>query len=139
MTNFDTIFDNACNAAGLSWLFIYDNKDRNLKVDGEMTDVPCVLRWFREEVLPLFDQLQRVERTMLLYIVHVGFESTSSEDINENLEDVMNKFIAFRDYMKRAGVEVAINGRPFPQWEQTDYDEYGLVFNLTVKYSICQP
>lgn len=138
MTNFDNIFNDACNAAGLSWLFIYDNKDRNLNVDGEMTDVPCVLRWFREEVLPLFDQLQRVERTMLLYIVHVGFESTTSEDINENLEEVMNKFIVWREYMKRAGVEVTVNGRPFPQWEQTDYDEYGFVFNLTVKYSICQ-
>lgn len=138
MTNFDTIFDNACKHSGLSWLFVYDNKDRNIKIDGELTDLPCVLRWFREETLPLFDQLQRVERTMLLYIVHVGFDSTTSEDINENLESVMNQFTKWRNYMKRSGVEVTINGRPFPQWEQTDADEYGLVFNLTVKYSICQ-
>lgn len=138
MTNFDTIFDNACKQSGLSWLFVYDNKDRNIKINGELTDLPCVLRWFREETLPLFDQLQRVERTMLLYIVHVGFDSTTSEDINENLDSVMNQFIQWRNYMKRSGVEVTINGRPFPQWEQTDEDEYGLVFNLTVKYSICQ-
>lgn len=138
MTQLDTIFDNACTAAGLSWLFVYDTPDRNIKIDGDVTQYPCVLRLFRETVRPLFDQLQRVERSMSLYIVHAGFTIDTSEQLNINLDEIMNAFIIWRESMRRAGVEVIINGAPFPTWEVTDMDEYGYTFDLTLRYSICQ-
>lgn len=138
MTQFDEIFHSAATQADLSWVFVYDDADRNLKVDGEITDYPCILRLFRESVLPLFDAQEGVQRSMSLYIAHTGFEADTSEQINENLEDIIRAFIVWREAMRRAGVEVSINGNPYPSWELADMDVYGYVFDLTVKYSICQ-
>lgn len=137
MTKFDEIFDNATTTANIDWVFVYSNADRNISVDSKVYDYPCIFRAFRETVNPLFDNRQNVEREMMLYIVHVGFADETAEQLNENLQEIMDKFIIWREAMRRAGVEVTINGRPFPNWEQTDLDEYGYVFNLTVKYSLC--
>ena len=137
MNVIDTIFDRACQTANLTWNFVYDDANRSLKVDGEVMQYPCALRLFRESVLPLFDQQQRVERSMNMYIVHAGFDSDTSEKINENLDEIMSAFVVWRDAMRRSGVEVVINGRPFPAWELTDLDEYGYIFDLTLKYSLC--
>jgi hypothetical protein len=138
MTKFDTIFNDSAIGAGLSWVFMYDNADRSIRIDSEVTDYPCILRSFRESTVPLFDAQQRWEKQLLLYIVHTGFASDTSEQLNENLEEIMLKFIQWRELMRRAGVEVTINSKPFPQWEQTDDEEYGYIFDLTCKYSICQ-
>jgi hypothetical protein len=138
MTTFDTIFEAAAKTAGLSWLFVFDNKDRNIKVDRAMETLPCILRSFNETLQPMFDPMQRVEREMSLYIIHVGFTKHTSEQLNINLEDIMTRFITFREAMRTAGVEVTITQKPFPNWEQTNYNEYGYVFNLRCKYSICQ-
>ena len=138
MTNFDTIFNAAAEAAGLSWVFVYENTDRTLKVDSEVRDYPCILRGFRETVQPLFNARQQWERTMNLYIIHAGFRNDTAEQINENLEEIMSAFIVWRESMRRSGVEVTLNSRPFPNWEQTNLDEYGYVFELTCKYTVCQ-
>lgn len=138
MNKFDTIFNAAAQAADINWIFSYDNADRNLKIDGEIFDYPCIIRMFREPVQPLFDSRENVERGLSLYIVHVGFEDATSEEINEHLDEIMAKFVLWREAMRRAGVEITINGRPFPAWELTDLDEYGYVYDLTAKYSTCQ-
>lgn len=137
MTNFDTIFNAAAKAAGLSWVFVYENTDRTLKVDSEVRDYPCILRSFRETVQPLFNVRQQWERTMNLYIIHAGFRNDTAEEINEHLEEIMSAFVVWREYMRRDGIEVTISGRPFPNWEQTNLDEYGYVFDLTCKYTVC--
>jgi hypothetical protein len=138
MTQFDTIFNQAACDAGFSWTFVYSNSDRSMKIDRTITDYPCILRAFREETLPLRDPLERWEKQLNLYIIHTGFESDTSEQLNMNLEEIMRSFLVWLDTMERNGVDVTINGRPFPNWAQTDLDEYGYVFDLTCRYSVCQ-
>jgi hypothetical protein len=138
MTKLDTIFDTCASASGFSWIFVYENADRNVKVDRDIDVYPCILRAFNEPTVPLFDAQSRMEKEMSLYIIHKGFTQQTAEEININLEEIMTKFVAFRELLRRAGVEVIMNGRPFPNWERTNGDEYGYVFNLTIRYSICQ-
>lgn len=139
MTKYDTIFNQAAITAGFSWNFVYDNADRSVQLDSTIECYPCILRSFQESVEPLFDEQQRVRRTMSLYIIHVGFTHVTAEEINVNIEDVLQKFIVFREHLRRSGVQVTFNGSPFPNWQRTDMDEYGLVINLTCVYSSCLP
>ena len=138
MTNFDTIFDTAARAVSLDWVYVYNNADRNIRISREVEKYPVIFRAFSEPLLPLFDAQERVQRDMMLYFAHVGFSQCTAEEMAEHIETLMNQFIAFRELLRNAGVEVNLQGSPFPQWEQTNLDEYGLVFNLSVKYSICQ-
>jgi hypothetical protein len=138
MTTFDTLFDAAAEAAKISWAYVYNNADRNIRIDREIQKYPCIFRAFSEPLLPLFDTQQRVQRDMLLYFAHVGFQHFTAEEKAEHIEGLMNQFITFRESLRSVGVEVNLIGSPFIQWEQTNLDEYGIVFNLSVKYSICQ-
>lgn len=136
MTALDTIFNNSAKAVGLAWFIVEDVPDRTQHASKQYK-FPCIWRNFNESITPLFDNGQRVEREMSLYFVQIGFSKLTKETINENIEDLMTKYIAFKDLMNRAGVELSFNGKPFPNWKQTNYDEYGLVINLTARYSLC--
>ena len=139
MTTFDTIFDAACVYAGLDWCYVTDNADRNLQVDAANEVYPRIWRTMVEPLTPLFDSLERVERQLSLYIVEIGFNGDLTKtELVERLEDIMNRFILWRTYMRNNGIEVVITGQPFPNWEQTPLDEYGYVINLTCRYTICQ-
>lgn len=137
MTVFDTIFQECAFESGFSWSFVYGQKDKNIITDRNITDYPCILRTFNEPLQPLFDPQQRVSRDLNLYIIHLGFKKDSSEDINVNLESIMLNFVAFRELLRRKGIDVVLNSKPFPNWQTLDCDEYGYVFNLTCTYSLC--
>ena len=134
MTIFDTIFNNACIEAGFTQYIVYSNKDRDIKTDRHVTSFPALFRQFTEELRPLFDEQQRYERNMVLYCAHVGFIKATPEDISVNLEDIMDKFVVFREYLRRHNIQVEFTNSPFPQWEVTKVDDYGYVFNLKLTY-----
>ena len=136
MTNFDTIFNQSAESAGLA-TFIVENMPDRATHAATQYKFPCIWRNFNETFQPLFDNQQRYEREMSLYFVHIGFSKLSKETINVNIESLMAQFLVFKDKMNRAGVELLLNGKPFPNWKQTNYDEYGIVFNLTARYTIC--
>lgn len=136
MTAFDTIFNDCANAVGLSWFIVENNPDRNIKASTQY-NFPCIWRNFNEPTQPLFDNQQRFEKEMSLYFVQIGFDKRTKETINEHLHDFLLKYIAFKDLMQRKGIELSFTSKPFPNWKQTNYDDYGIVFNLTARYSLC--
>lgn len=136
MTAFDKIFNDSAKAVGLDWFLVEDVPDRTTHA-AKQYKFPCIWRDFNEPVQPLFDNGQRLERDLSLYFVQVGFSKLPKEKVNENIHDLMLKYIDFKDLMQRAGVELSFTSKPFPNWKQTNYDDYGLVINLTAKYSLC--
>jgi len=134
MTTFDTILNNACIEAGFQQIIVYSNKDRDIKTDRHATAFPVMFRAFSEHIQPLFDEQQRYERIMTLYCAHVGFTKATPDDISVNLEDLMDRFIVFREYLRDSKIQVAFTTAPFPQWEMTKADDYGLVFNVKMTY-----
>lgn len=138
MTRFDTVFDTACQTAGLGWVSVYDTQDKQLKADKQISMYPCVLRSFSEPVTPLYDIQNRFIREMNLYIIHVGFTHKTPELINEDLEDIMTRFNLMRDYMRRHGCEIEFLTAPLPSWQQFgNVDEFGFVYSLKVTYKSC--
>jgi hypothetical protein len=138
MTDFDTKFNEAAEIAELSWVYVLSNQDRNTTIDSKQITYPCIFRSFSEPTKPLFDMLQRYERDMSLYIVAIGFQKATTEQISEDLEDIMARFVILREELRRRGIEIEFKETPFPNWEKTEIDEYGIVFNVTAKYTICQ-
>jgi len=134
MTAFDKIFSDCAKQVGLAWFIVENNPDRNIKAATQY-QFPCIWRNFNEPTQPLFDNHQRFEKEMSLYFVHVGFDKLTKEKINENLHDFLLKFVSFKDLMYRKGIELSFTSKPFPNWKVTNYDEYGIVFNVTAKYS----
>lgn len=136
MTAFDQIFSDCAKAVGLAWFIVENNPDRNIKAATQY-QFPCIWRNFNEPTQPLFDNQQRFEKEMSLYFVHVGFDKLPKEKVNEYLHDFMLKYIDFKDLMQRKGIELSFTSKPFPNWMQTNYNDYGIVFNLTARYSLC--
>lgn len=137
MTTFDTYFDLAAKEADLSWCFVYDNSSRNIEIDRKLNKFPVIFRSFSEPLQPNFNKRNSFDREMSLYICEVGFDNATSEVLSSNLELIMSKFIIFRNFLRRKGIELTFTQKPFPNWMQTNYKEYGYVFNLTANYSTC--
>ena len=136
MTAFDTILNNSAKAVGLNPYIIEDIPDRNAKANINFK-FPAIWRNFNEPFQPLFDNNQLYEREMSLYFVHVGFDKFSKELINEHIQEMMYKYEIFKYLMQRAGIMLTFTSKPFPNWKQTNYNEFGIVFNLTATYSKC--
>jgi len=136
MTAFDQIFNDCAKSVGLAWFLTENLPDQNIRA-GNQYKFPCIWRNFNEPFQPLFDNSQSYEREMSLYFVHIGFDKLAPEKINENILDLMYKYEAFKDLMQRRGILLSFSQKPFPNWKQTNYNEYGIVFNLTATYSKC--
>lgn len=137
MTVFDQIFNDCALQVGLSWYLVENNPDRSAQAQNNYK-FPCIWRNMNEPTQPLFDNFQRFEKELSLYFCEVGFTKLAKTTVNENTHNLMLKYIAFKDLMQRKGVELSFTSKPFPNWKQTNYDEYGIVFNLTAKYTVCQ-
>lgn len=136
MTQFDIIFDSCAKQSGLAW-YLVDKLPQAGVQGAKQYKYPCIWRNFNEQFQPLFNLTRQVEREMSLYFVEIGFTKKTKEMINEDFENLMTKYVSFRDLMYRRGIDLQFTQKPFPNWKQTDYDEYGIVFNLTAKYSEC--
>lgn len=144
MTQFNTIFDECAKKSGLSWDFIFGDRDSNTIVNRNREEFPNIQRSFSEPLKPIFDQLGRVSREINLYILNLEFFDTNnniiSEDVGAGLDDIMLKFISFRNLMRRKGIEIELTRTPYPLWQQFDCNEYGYVFDFNAIYSLnlCQ-
>lgn len=136
MTAFDTILNNSAKAAGLNPYIVADLPERNAKANINYK-FPAIWRNFYEPFQPLFDNNQQYERQMSLYFVHLGFDKYSKEIVNEHILDLMYQYEKFKDLMQRAGIMLTFREQPLPNWKQTNYNEFGIVFNLTATYSKC--
>ena len=137
MTAFDRIFDESAKASGLSWIYLYGAKEANALIDRHEEKYPCIIRAFAEPLQPLFDAQSRVTRQLNLYIINTKFQDEESDVVTAGFEEIMTKFIAFREFLRRAGIQVEMTQTPFPNWQNFDCDEYGYIFNLNCTYSLC--
>lgn len=137
MTQFDTIFSESAKSAVINWCIV-DSLTEQAQQTLKVKKYPCIWRNSTEEkTTPLFDNLDRVQKRMSLYFVELGFNKVTQESRNENMEALLERFLVFRDKMKRSGIEVELDGDPFPNWRQTNLEDYGIVFNITCKYKLC--
>jgi len=136
MTNFDTIFDSCAKQVKLNWYLVEKLPQSNLQASKQYK-FPCIWRNFNEPFQHLKNETRQIEREMSLYFVEIGFKNKSKELINEDIEGLMEDFLDFRDLMYRRGIDLQLTSKPFPNWEQTDYSDYGIVFNLTATYNEC--
>lgn len=136
MNKFDTAFDKAAKAAGIDWAFALSIKDRNVRFNKKTT-YPCIWRTASEPTKPLFDAQDRMQKKLSLYFVHVGFSKITIERMNEHLDSLMEKFLLFRNSMRSDGYDVQFTQDPYPAWDATSYDEFGIIFNISVTYHQC--
>ena len=136
MTAFDTIFKNSCEQAGFGTYIFADNPDRATHAKY-ITKYPCAWRTLNEPLTPLYDNFNRVQRDLSVYFVELGFDKSTKEKINESIESMFDKFLVFRDLMQRSGIELTMNGAAQPSYMTTNFNEFGLIINLTAKYNLC--
>lgn len=136
MTAFDTIFKQSAESAGFGTYIFRSEPDRTTHAKY-MTKFPMAWRTINEPQTPLYDSFDRVQRDVSVYFVHVGFDRLTTEAVNEGLEDIITRFIEFRDLIQRAGIEVIQNNPAQPSFKTTNFDEFGFIINLTFKYALC--
>ena len=136
MTQFDTIFDSCAKQSGLAW-YLVDKLPQSGVQGAKQYKYPCIWRDFYEPTKPLFNLTKQIEKTMNMYFVEIGFSKKTKEIINEDFENIMNRYIVFRDLMKRRGIDLQFISIPLPNAKATDFDDYGITFNLTATYSQC--
>lgn len=137
MTAFDTIFDACAKIAGFGWTYVYSNSERKTTVEDKSIVYPAIFRAFAEEIKPTFDMFKRRERRLSLYIVELGFNTVTAEELQINIENIMDRFEIFYNEMINRGIEIEFAQTPFVNWNVTEMDEYGIAIELNIKYSNC--